>query len=142
MENTKICNRCGLVKTLDGFWNDKRNLSGRYSICKKCKTESTIRWRTENREKYNAQMRAYNQKHRFRIHLKQQYGIGLEDYENLKMNQDSKCAICERMADRLVVDHCHNSGRIRGLLCYSCNRSISIFEHAKLIDKVMRYLIA
>ena len=56
-------------------------------------------------------------------------------------SQNGKCAICDKEPNKLVVDHCHDSGKIRGLLCHSCNRSISIFERADILNRAMKYLL-
>ena len=105
MENGKKCNKCAVEKSLDEFFKDKRATDGRYSICKLCKTTATLRWRAEYRETYNARMRAYNAKHRFRIHLKTDYGITPKDWQKMFDSQNGKCAICDKETNKLVFDH-------------------------------------
>ena len=60
--------------------------------------------------------------------LRKRYGITLEDYNQLLVQQDYKCAICdkEHKDERygLCVDHNHRTGRVRGLLCLYCNRIV------------------
>lgn len=61
--------------------------------------------------------------------LKRKYGFSLEGYTELYSEQNGKCFICSthkpsRGKDRLVVDHCHETGAVRGLLCHKCNRGI------------------
>lgn len=54
--------------------------------------------------------------------LKAKYGLTLDDYEAMCIAQDGKCAICfDDTQGKLVVDHCHESGRVRELLCHRCN---------------------
>jgi hypothetical protein len=60
---------------------------------------------------------------RRRTHLKRQYGITPEDYDLLHADQDGRCGICLKPA-KLVIDHDHETGCVRGLLCRPCNRSI------------------
>ena len=64
--------------------------------------------------------------------LKRYYGITLQDYDNLRAEQDNACYICQRpetdFTRPLVVDHCHSTGRVRGLLCNWCNRGLSYFR--------------
>jgi Recombination endonuclease VII len=84
------------------------------------------------REKGNARCRAYyhTRKHDSespvrRGHLKRRFGISAAEYDALLAQQGGACAICRRRSKyRLCVDHCHLTGRIRGLLCYSCNLAL------------------
>lgn len=69
-------------------------------------------------------------------YFKRQYGIGVKEYERLLVLQDNKCKICESEgflmkechAIKLVVDHCHSTGKVRGLLCHNCNRALGLFH--------------
>ena len=74
--------------------------------------------------------------------LKHRYGIGVEDYNAMHKKQEGKCAICGIKKDaNLDVDHCHDTGKIRGLLCNSCNRAIGLLkEDEKIIKKAAEYL--
>ena len=77
-------------------------------------------------------------------YLKYRFGITLEQYEQLLIEQEGLCAICRREPSRnFAVDHCPKTGKIRGLLCYSCNISIGHLGHnvATLLAAV-RYLQA
>jgi len=66
--------------------------------------------------------------------LKRNYGITLQQWEALYEAQGGKCAICQRAenAERyanLAVDHCHDTGKVRGLLCNNCNRALGMLDH-------------
>jgi hypothetical protein len=66
-----------------------------------------------------------------RSYLKRAYGITDSDYEARLRAQGGVCAICGRCDSRryrLAVDHCHLTGRVRGLLCGKCNRALGYFE--------------
>jgi hypothetical protein len=80
-----------------------------------------------------------------RSNLKRNYGITVDRYNALLEAQEFKCAICNRAASEfkrsLHVDHCHETGRIRGLLCVSCNNGIGCFkEKSSLFQKALVYL--
>lgn len=69
-------------------------------------------------------------------YLTRTYGITLRDYEEMLKAQNSLCKICGgtgfKMKEHhdllLVVDHCHKTGVIRGLLCHNCNRGLGLFK--------------
>lgn len=66
------------------------------------------------------------------------YGIPYEEYEKLLEQQEGKCAICKR-EEKLVVDHDHDTGQVRGLLCNRCNICIHIVD-VGLLEPVLSYL--
>lgn len=81
--------------------------------------------------------------------LRSTYGISLEQFEELERFQKHGCAICqkpERMMARgkicrLAVDHCHESGEVRGLLCSNCNNGLGRFQHdLQLLERALEYL--
>ena len=77
--------------------------------------------------------------------IRRQYGITLEQYNDMLEKQDYKCAICndedEVEGRRLAIDHCHTSGKIRGLLCGKCNRAIGLLkDNTKLLTNAIKYL--
>jgi hypothetical protein len=67
---------------------------------------------------------------------KARYGISREEYVALRKKQKNKCAICGNAEQRKVrgkvtelsVDHCHNTGKVRALLCFSCNSGLGSFK--------------
>lgn len=66
--------------------------------------------------------------------LKVRFGITLDDYNVMLNSQNGVCAICGGIgAKSLHVDHCHTSGKIRGLLCFRCNNAIGQFDESEVI---------
>lgn len=123
------------------------------------------RYREENREKMRAYFRNYAKKNRDRIraqfeewkkanpgktrayynkyHLKTAYEMTPEQYEELYRAQDGRCACCGQNAGgkRLCVDHDHQTGRVRGLLCRSCNLGIgNLGDSAEGVRRALVYL--
>jgi hypothetical protein len=63
--------------------------------------------------------------------LKQKYKLTLADYAEMLARQNGVCAICgepPKDGQKLAVDHCHEKGHVRALLCTPCNTAISHFE--------------
>lgn len=80
------------------------------------------RWKAENLEKRQEQGRRHA--------LKKKFGLTLEEYDEMFAVQGGACAICEskrKTSRRLAVDHCHQTGRVRGLLCSRCNTGLGQF---------------
>lgn len=75
--------------------------------------------------------------------MKADFGISLADFETMLSNQGGVCAICGERPKRrrLAVDHCHQTGRVRGLLCYSCNVGIgALRDSPDVIRSAIAYL--
>lgn len=110
------------------------------------------RWAAANPKRAAAHTKAYRERHPDR-HLDQKlrskYGISLAEYQALHEAQEGRCAICRRpetrtvrgRVQRLSVDHCHQTGRIRGLLCHTCNLTIGKFQDSvELLLAAAHYL--
>lgn len=105
----------------------------------------------ENKEYYAAYSKKYNkdkkeyfrQKSRDRL-LKIKYNMGAEDYTTMLSEQNGGCAICGSPPEEgcfLKVDHCHNSEKVRGLLCNNCNTGIGLLkEDIDIMEKAIKYI--
>ncbi|MGV1049176.1 MAG: endonuclease VII domain-containing protein [Solirubrobacterales bacterium] len=102
----------------------------------------------ENRERIIAEVRAYGNRNptaKREARLKQKYGIDIPEYERLLVQQHGRCAICGIAADdarsRLRVDHDHDTGAVRGLLCDNCNIGLGHFaDNAERMAAAIAYL--
>lgn len=76
--------------------------------------------------------------------LKRKYKLTSEEYDRILAAQDGKCAICYRPPDDdrvLAVDHCHRTGKVRGLLCGLCNRALGCLgDDTTLLYRAIDYL--
>lgn len=130
----KECKDCGKVKDISDFYFHGKYLSAR---CKPCHNKKSIAWMKANPEKRDATKR--------KVRLKKKYGITVEEYEAMEAAQGGKCFLCgsEHKRRKLNVDHCHATGRVRGLLCDKCNLAIGLLEdNPMLVEKVRGYLAA
>jgi len=78
-------------------------------------------------------------------YLEKQYGISLDDFNFKLEEQNFCCAICNRhqseFKKNLNVDHCHTTGKIRGLLCGKCNKGLGqLFDNISNINNAIQYL--
>lgn len=77
-------------------------------------------------------------------HIKNKYGLSVEDYLSMLDEQNGVCAICEHTCasgNRLCVDHCHSTGRVRGLLCAHCNHAIGkLGDDPQVLRRAAGYL--
>jgi len=74
---------------------------------------------------------------------KNKYGLSKEEYDNMFVSQSNRCAICDNPFDenKACVDHSHDSGLVRGLLCTNCNRGLGAFkDDITLIKNAIKYL--
>jgi hypothetical protein len=80
----------------------------------------------------------------FAWRLKSVFGITVEQYDEMLKSQNNSCAICERTEPTGYgwhVDHCHTTGKVRGLLCSKCNQAIGLFdENLNSMKKAITYL--
>lgn len=97
IDGMKICNRCSKNLVVSEFCSRKENYDGLSFYCKRC-----------GRDK----------------HLRRKYNITIEEYEQMYSGCDGRCQICGVQKGRLVVDHCHKTNGIRGLLCGHCNHML------------------
>ncbi len=106
-------------------------------------------WRAKNLDRAREYSREYAKNHPIeqrRQWLKRAYGISLETYQILLESQNGKCAICgkenaHKRTKYLFVDHNHNTGKVRGLLCQKCNSLIGYSdENVNNLNMAIEYL--
>lgn len=131
----KVCPKCKVKKSLEEFAKAKNRKDGRGSYCKPCLAEfGRERYQRDAEASLGRTKRYYREnKDQFRNHyLNRKYGISLDDYRKLSEQQGHVCAICKhpevgyngKDPKVLAVDHCHVTGKIRGLLCFKCNQTL------------------
>ena len=141
----KQCRKCKEVKPLTDFHKNKSRKDGCNSQCKQC----VRNYQTENKSRFKQHYQ--DNKPRFalrarRNHLRREYGISLDDYQNLLKNQNGVCKICKRHENKnlqggLSVDHCHKTGKVRGLLCRECNAGLGKFkDDIEIMQTAIEYL--
>jgi len=139
----KTCTVCQTSKSLDEFYNYKSSKDGKSYRCKECDNIARKKWSDGNPEKAHLSQRERNLKHK--------YGVTLEWYNAKLKEQNYCCAICKTKENKVIrgaieglnfaVDHNHETGKVRGLLCNQCNRALGMFkDNIELINKAIAYL--
>jgi len=128
MSLMKVCVKCNKEKNFpEGF----RSSSNRCKVCLECSKEVKRKIGSSDNKRNNQYLKRYK--------------ITLDDYEKMLKIQNYCCAICtihiSELSSRLHVDHCHNTNKVRGLLCYNCNSGIGRFkDDESLLIKAADYI--
>lgn len=127
-EDRKKCPDCGEVKPVFEFPRNKNTRSGFHAYCKPC----------HNARGRETRSRLYGGNRHY--HLRGRYGIGAKEVQALIDAQKGVCPIClKRSATQ--VDHNHQTGQIRGVLCLYCNAALGAFhDDPDLIAKAIAYV--
>jgi hypothetical protein len=165
MKPSKRCRICGETKPASEFYKAAGCVDGTRGECRACFQEAakarrladpdvleaarerTRRWMAENPERYAANKQRFIESGGYKrslrkTHLKTKYGITPEQYDEMLEAQGGGCAICGKPPGKtaLHVDHCHETGRVRGLLCFSCNAGLGQFKHdPELLEAALMY---
>ena len=143
----RTCKRCNKQKLEGEFRKRKPPKSGYYTICRSCQSELVIKARDKNpnfySERYNKRVK--RSPDYMKIRRIERYGITVDDYENLLVSQNYCCAICgthvSKLPKRLHIDHDHETGVVRGLLCFKCNYGLGMFNDSiNKIQSLIKYL--
>jgi len=133
----KRCSECRQHKPLDNFYPKD-------AYCKSCRQKRDL----IRSSRYVARVKAIDPLHFRRKKLLALYGISQESYERKVKTQDGCCAMCGKPETRilygeipkLVIDHDHQTGELRQLLCCRCNAALGVIENWSLLAKALRYL--
>lgn len=159
MVESKKCSRCGEEKPHSEFYQDKARKDGLYPSCKPCsraaKKASNERARERlGEEAYQERRRGYvsryRERHPERVReldrkhfLKGKYGITPADYERMLAEQGGTCRVCgdPPTTKLLAVDHNHETGAVRGLLCSRCNTALGLLrECPQRAARIIHYI--
>ena len=112
--------------------------------------ENCRKWARENPEKKKKSDRESARRRSFVVkrasYLRRRYGITIEEYDKMLEKQNGCCAICGIHCDdikskHLCIDHCHQTGKVRGLLCRSCNAYLGLWkEDINFFKRAILYL--
>ena len=137
--DTLYCKACDSYKVKTDFHKDASSKRGYTYYCKECANSRSRKWTAENGHKpeYRAS--------KWGAYYKHKYGLSLEDRIGLLREQDNACAICRVPLNphgtHTHTDHCHTTGKIRGILCTNCNRGLGHFKDSiDNLKEAIKYL--
>jgi hypothetical protein len=141
LKEMKICKKCLVEKPLTEFHTRKDGKLGSRTHCKQCTSMSRKDYYFKRGGKEKQAKRSFS------FNLKK-YDLTLEEYNKLFEEQNGRCYIClsteshrTKTRYKLVVDHCHTTGKVRGLLCHHCNVGLGHFkDNTDLLKKAIEYL--
>ena len=121
---TRQCNKCKLVKPKTDFYKCKTYLQ---TQCKSCIIENSKARHKRLQASGNEEYKQNNTIKSRKSSLKLNYNLTENDFIEMLKQQNHECAVCGieqvKCASKFNIDHCHKTGKIRGLLCYACNRA-------------------
>ena len=138
---TKKCKSCEEHKPLSDYAKRSASKDGLQRRCRSCMSEEQKAYRRSR------DMHLIDRER----NLRKEFGIGIDEYNTMLDKQNGVCSICKceettKRAGRVMalsVDHCHETGKIRGLLCNSCNRALGKFRDSVVhLTAAIRYLEA
>ncbi len=142
------CNKCNTERVLLN--------NGRY-VCPECQRQAAKESYHKNKkpltlkQKENKKIANLKWKHTVKDNgftnqqlstFKHRYKINGEELSNLIEEQNNKCAICNiELTKEFLIDHCHKTNKVRGLLCRDCNFAIGLFkDNVKTLENAIQYL--
>lgn len=127
----QTCTKCGIEKPLIKF--ELRADTQKYRPdCKDCRKAYSKKYYYKNKEKLLDKF------------IFSKYNINKKELQNLRNNSKGKCNICKKSCTtgrKLAIDHCHNTGKVRGLLCSKCNLMLGqAKDNINILKSAINYL--
>ena len=140
MSKEDRCRKCDIQLIVGLSWAES-HANRKQRICKFCNAEQAREWRKKNPTK----QKQYAEK-RGKWWLESRYGIDETEWQRMFDAQNGRCAICDSKDPKgnhgvFHVDHCHETGKVRALLCDTCNRGLGMFyDNIDILKNATKYL--
>ena len=137
----KVCPKCKEEKEISEYQKNRAAKDGLQYHCKTCRSaiDGRAAKRFYDRERYHLNKDGYRE-----YYYQRAYRFSVAEYNRLQKEQGYVCAVCKQPCStgkRLAVDHCHNTGAVRGLLCSKCNRALGYLnDDPVIIENLLAYL--
>jgi hypothetical protein len=170
---TKLCFSCVEYKPTSCFHKAKKEKDGFQYHCIDCSKKYHAKRYVDQKDKLQAQLKKYKEENKEKLevasllwkknnpdkvkryqrtaNLRKNFGISMDEYEQMLIKQNNLCAICEKPETfvhhqtnkpaRLAVDHCHKTNKVRKLLCKNCNTALGLFkDDLDVMGNAVQYL--
>ncbi len=142
----KYCTACKETKKVEEFCKNRTRSDGYSNMCRQCSRDYNKQYYVKNEKHLKEKFKIYNANNKDKIKnrdLKRKYGLSIADINSKLIEQDFKCLIGgEKIDSRTAkVDHCHKTGKVRGLLCSNCNVALGLLKDSpKALREAIKYL--
>ena len=140
----RLCVFCDRYKPLDEFYTNRHRHKSR---CKSCERIRERKWSKSKRVHIKQKDPNRLKVQKRRDQLRHRFNLTIGEYDKILEKQQGKCAICgggkEKQKYKFAVDHCHATGKIRGILCRNCNVGLGFFkDNPRSLTNALTYLIS
>lgn len=143
----RFCSGCGITKSVNEYYPRQSNANTRESVhgklattCKECVRATVRQWRVNNTERARKNSSDWIKRNPI-AHRVRKYGLTKDTYLAMVKSHCGRCAICNSLGKELQVDHCHVTGKVRGLLCVGCNTALGKFkDDIRQLQSAIEYL--
>ena len=157
----KTCKKCKQEKSLLDYYKNKLTKDRHLPICKKCANIESTLYRKNNLEadrkianksyyKHNEARkigaRTYYRKNleKVKAYKLKKYGLTIDEFELILIKQNNECCVCNipfKKTSDAKIDHCHKSGKTRGIICNHCNIALGhTKDNIEILYKLIEYL--
>lgn len=146
LRKCRICGREASTDIeLELFVRDKASKHGRANCCLECRRTEYNKYDEANRGERAEKALSHYHTSQWAQNCKRKSGITADDYNEMYNIQNGSCKICvvhqSHLAERLAVDHCHTTGKVRGLLCRYCNLMLgNASDEVAILENAIKYL--
>ena len=151
IEQRKVCHDCQQDKPLSEYYVHNKATGALYQRCRTCHMERGRKYRASDKgkadhaiNKMRPAVRAARTRSSLKHHYWREYGLTLEAFDVMLEGQGNKCATCHgppTRDGRFHVDHCHTTGKVRGLLCHHCNIALGhVKDDPATLQRMIDYL--
>ena len=139
LENKRKCFQCEEIKELYLFGKRGERRGGYSTRCKECLAIRGRKWAMDNPERTKILSKRSTERRKpvnFITNLKVKYGLSKIDFDSMLKTQNNKCKICNiefkviNWRRNFAIDHNHETGKVRGLLCSTCNTGIGLLKES------------